>query len=255
MEKLKSPAHAAELLTILDVLNANIERAGQLTDAATRVLVHDGPMQERLESFRLSVEIVRAGIVFTHAILEDGLRETLRANLRHNDDLELPDNMQFSGSTKNRISLGEMRSLYQGRNIDDIITISVDDFLDRMSFSSASDIVRQLESGGIRLPQRIRDAYLPSLEELCRRRHLVVHKADVVRLEDGKRQVTPVELSDFRRWQGMTLAFLLEVFRLGIPEEMAARLSGQIDAQIRRIWNSYELDGEPPTSGAGSDPA
>lgn len=114
-------------------------------------------------------------------------------------------------------------------------------YLDSISYSSVKKIEGHLAAINVQLPSEVKRRHFRALEELCQRRHQIVHRADLI-LVDGKRQTAPITPSDIMKWMGMTVSFMFEVLRLTLPERFrTAGLDASIDTQIERAWKNYGL--------------
>lgn len=240
MEKFTDPEHAQDFLQILDILTANTNRIGIVAEVASMVMKQAGVTEEKEKTVIFGSEIHRLIIVYSHAMLEDGLREIVRSSLKYNLDLQLPNYFNFVGTNSPKITLGELRTNYNERMVDDIVRESIDSHLDNVSFSSTQKIEKHLKIAGVQIPENVRKIYFPVLRELCLRRHQIVHKVDVETNFEGRKLET-VMTYKVNQWLGMTISFLFEVFRITLPNAYRSRLDPQIDKQVKRVWESYGL--------------
>lgn len=127
----------------------------------------------------LSTDVLRAAVVLLHATLEDLLRSIGFWKWPDTNDAELLNKIPFTGSDPRRraekINLGYLINL-RGKTVDDVIKQSIEEYLDRSSFNNTKEIASFLESIGV--DTKAVKANFPSLEELMKRRHLIVHQAD-----------------------------------------------------------------------------
>ena len=134
-----------------------------------------------------------------HAILEDTLREIARLKLRSASP-EVLDGIPLSGASSlgqpRKLSLGAL-SAHGDKTVRELIHESVDQYLDRTSFSSTRDIAATLERVGVDLNELRR--YFPAVDAAITRRHRIVHQADMEIYENGER-LTPIEASEVLKW-------------------------------------------------------
>ncbi len=238
MEKFNEES-AQNFFQILDVLTENTTRIGAVAEATSSVM-QQGNAENKESALIFGAEVYRLIVVYTHAMLEYTLREITRNSLKYNLNLELPTHFNFVGTNSPKISLKELRINYSGWGVDDIILRSIDSQLDSISFSSTTDIVNHLKAAGHQTPKKIRDTYFPTIQELCMRRHQIVHRADISKQAKGQKPES-IEPTEVRKWVGMTISFLFEVFRFSLPIAYRPRLDPIIDKQIDRVWDSYRL--------------
>lgn len=169
-------------------------------------------------------DILRAAVVLNHAYLEDFLR-TLGTVFLPNADVSVLDNVPLAGSgTRNRtekFSLGKLAQ-YRGKMVDDVIRISVLEDLERRSFNSVTEMISFLETIGVtptngdwnsdleNLSQAVQEncGGMAALEEMIRRRHNIVHRADKTKGGDG---LEPLSFDDFEVWRRTTYIFMTVV--------------------------------------------
>lgn len=126
-------------------------------------------------------DLLRVTIVMLHSTLEDFLRNLLNWKLPEvaNKDLlsKIPINAnnQFD-NRKTKFGLDELVD-YKGKTIDEIISVSIKNHLDTISFNSVEDIVSNLKKINIR-PSVQMENYFPLISEMIDRRHNIVHQAD-----------------------------------------------------------------------------
>lgn len=124
-------------------------------------------------------DILRASVVFTHATLEDFLR-TLAAKLLPGAGEQILNQIPLIGRDTSsgraeKFSLGQLAKL-KGKTVDEVVADSILNYLEHSNFNSVKDIVVLLESLNLDVSQVNRS--FPKLEELMKRRHLIVHRAD-----------------------------------------------------------------------------
>jgi hypothetical protein len=170
-------------------------------------------------------DILRAMVVLNHAYLEDFLR-TLGTTFLPVADMSALDNVPLAGSgTKDRAEkffLGKLTQ-HRGKTVDDVIRISVLEDLERRSFNSVTEIISFLETIGVspqngdwntdlkkmsQLGEETKYGGMAALDEMIRRRHNIVHRAD--KTKDGA-GLEPVSFDSFEVWRRTTYIFMMAV--------------------------------------------
>ena len=126
-----------------------------------------------------SSDIMRATVVLLHSTLEDFLRTLLKLNLPNSGEDNLKS-IPLGGATefnrKTKFGLEEL-ARHKGKTVEQVIELSVHQYLDRQSFNNSSDISSALQSIGIAITPKMQSFY-PKLDEMIKRRHNIVHQAD-----------------------------------------------------------------------------
>lgn len=122
-------------------------------------------------------DILRSAVVFLHATLEDCLRSIAAAFLPKADENVLNRVPVIGSSTfrPEKFLLGRL-SAHREKTADEIIRLSVDEYLGRVSFNSASEIAEHLQPLGFEMAPLA--SYFATLEVMMKRRHQIVHRAD-----------------------------------------------------------------------------
>jgi Arc/MetJ-type ribon-helix-helix transcriptional regulator len=128
-------------------------------------------------------DVLRAAVVLTHATIEDTLRTVGREALLlwGNDELEnigLPDNNR--PGTRPKFTLKELAH-YKDKLVNDVLRDSIDDYIQRQTFNSVTDIIRFLERIDIQ-SDLIKSSKPERLDPMIKRRHKIVHECD---MKDG----------------------------------------------------------------------
>jgi len=175
-------------------------------------------------------EILRAEVVFMHAILEDAIREISRLRLA-GSSTEILDTIPLVGTSLSgharKISLGELDQ-HRDKTVEELIQDSVSEHLDRMSFSCTTDIARILEQMRIDLSHLRK--YFPAIDEAISRRHQIVHRADM----DGdgvEWRLNPIYPSDVKRWSLAVGMFVIDLISHVTDTDMS-RLESE-DAELQ----------------------
>lgn len=150
-------------------------------------------------------DLLRAVVVLTHACMEDTLRTVGKYALPA-ASREALDDIPFyvGGRSAQKVSLGYMTE-YRGQTVEMLIAHTVENYLERMTFSSTTDIVNLLRRIGISLDG---SNMLPALDEMINRRHEIVHRADIG--EDWRPPVE-IEAETVRRWIGAVSALVIRI--------------------------------------------
>lgn len=156
---------------IEDRFRDNLDRVRNLVDLYTRA-VETGQGRPSVQE----ADILRAAVVFLHAALEDLLRSLAELKL----PLTSPDALSqipFPAGThrKTNFTLGELAA-FRGQTVNDVISKSVQEYLDRSNYNHPGDVKNLLDAIGVR--STIVDPHAADLSSMMRRRHLIVHRAD-----------------------------------------------------------------------------
>jgi len=192
---------------LLQRVHCNLERTLAMLDV---IILLDKRSQEFQLARDAAEDIARALVVLLHAILEDLLRETQRITLAQSSTSILSNIPLVGTSAKGHLrkfTLAEL-SPHSAKSVDQLIQESVDEFLDKKSFSSTADVVKALEYSNIEV-SHFRE-YLPTLKKLILRRHQIVHRADLLEAGDGT-QVAPLDCDELAQWATVTISFVLQL--------------------------------------------
>jgi hypothetical protein len=155
---------------IHDRFHDNLERV--------RGLVESYESSGRRGSGRRSVketDLLRAAVVFLHATLEDLLRGLCEWKMPSANPDAFSDIPLVGTRGKTRFGLTELAGL-RGRTVDEIITESVTEFLEKETYNHPGDIKAALEMIGI--DAKIVNKYSRPLAAIMSRRHWIAHRAD-----------------------------------------------------------------------------
>jgi hypothetical protein len=149
-----------------------------------------------------SSDLLRSAIVFLHAAVEDLIRGIAYSRLPQADpkffeDLPL-------GGEKPKFSLQQL-ARYRGKTVNEVIAISVEDFLENSTFNNLGDIKRLLIRCGADLAD-VEKRFRPlsnKIGPLIMRRHQIVHRLDRnPRSGSGHHIARSISSSTLRRWLG-----------------------------------------------------
>ncbi|MGI9172510.1 MAG: HEPN domain-containing protein [Chthoniobacterales bacterium] len=198
---------AESTATLAPYLRRNVEnfyRVGSLVGASAR---HGNE------------DLLRAAVVFLHATLEDCLRSIAAAFLPNADETVL-NRIPLTGSSTFRPEkfwLGRL-STFREKTVAELIKLSIDDYLARVSFSSASEIAEHLQPLGFEIsPLKI---HFPMLNEMMRRRHQIVHRAD----RDDKGDLVAIAQNEVLKWVDAVTKFLSNVLAQAGNKEAFVRI-------------------------------
>lgn len=155
----------------------NMNRIRGLVD-----LIHsdvDSLKPSGFQSDGVRADILRAITVFLHATFEDVLRSTARQRLPEANS-EVLDKIPLVGTARSRhaekFHLGSLNA-HRGKAVEELIQESVDNYLNRASFSSTDDVEEILRQ--MRLDTRPFKLFYSDLNLMMKRRHRIVHEADL----------------------------------------------------------------------------
>ena len=126
-----------------------------------------------------NLDLLRATVVLTHSTLEDFLRSLLSWKLPGAGRAQI-DQIPLAGTSatgrKAKFELGDLLP-YRANTVDQIIHLSVKEYLDTQSFNNTTDVAKALTDCSLVVNARI-TATFPNLNEMIKRRHNIVHQAD-----------------------------------------------------------------------------
>jgi HEPN superfamily RiboL-PSP-like protein len=182
----------------LDNLQESLERIQKLGLAATTM---------RSDT---SEDALRASVVLLHASLEDFLR-TLATELlptASEDALNEIPLVGVKGRPKN-FGLGKLVR-HRGKTVDDVLRDSVCEYLERSNYNSTQEIASLLELLGLTAAEQ--NTFFPLLEQMIKRRHEIVHRADKIKAPGSVTYVLqPIESADVQRWTIAVTSFIVMV--------------------------------------------
>lgn len=149
--------------------NGNLERVEHLV--ALYETVSTGPGRRAVDTS----DILRSAVVFLHATLEDFLRSLLEWKLPIAQASYLKEVPLAGKKPRQTFTLDDL-ALFRGSTVNDLISRSVADHLERSNFNDPGEVSAVLERIGV-LPSLL-DPYRGKLGPLMKRRHWIVHRAD-----------------------------------------------------------------------------
>jgi hypothetical protein len=188
----------------------NIARVRNLVKLYTEALAGEGQGRRPVNSS----DVLRAATVLLHATLEEFLRGLSRWRLPVASEETLNEIPLVGLRRADKFLLGRL-SRHRGESIDNVITASIEKYLERSNYNNTTEVTHLLESIGVDA-QRVNDLY-PQLTQLMERRHLIVHRAD---RDDhpgrGFHRTKSIGRRDIARW-------------IDAVVEFAARVCNQLD--------------------------
>ena len=121
-----------------------------------------------------TTDLLRAGVVFLHASLEDLLRSLLEWKLPLADAEHLEE-VPLDGEKLRRYTLRDIAK-YRGTTVSELIERSVKFSLERSNFNSVDDVAAALVKSSIDTAEL--GPFASDLEAMMKRRHWIVHRAD-----------------------------------------------------------------------------
>ena len=151
-------------------------------------------------------DILRSAVVFLHATLEDCLRSIVGAFLPTANEtiLDRVPLIGMSGFQPQKFLLGKLAP-HCKKTVGEVIKLSVEEYLRRMTFNNASQIAEYLQPLGFEMSPLA--GYFPTLEAMMKRRHQIVHRAD----QKDEGDVEPIDKTQVFEWAETVSKFLSHV--------------------------------------------
>lgn len=159
------------------------------------------------------LDLLRATTVLAHATLEDYLRSLLAWRLPLADKDKLKRVPLRGISDSNRSTKFELSDLveFRGQTVDEVIELSVKEYLGMQSYNDTNDIVAALSTISVDITKEIRSTF-SSLDEMIRRRHNIVHRADRdEKSGKGNHQIKSINSNQVKAWKLTIDTFATEV--------------------------------------------
>jgi hypothetical protein len=139
-------------------------------------------------------DVLRAALVFTHATLEDFLR-TLATIRLPNAEPSVLNRIPLVGAPARaeKFGLADLAA-HRGRTVQDVVDDSVREHLARATFNNTTDIANHLTACSVDL-DCVKE-HFPAIERLVKRRHHIVHQADLSEISVGKFVATPISVEE-----------------------------------------------------------
>jgi hypothetical protein len=141
-------------------------------------------------------DLLRAAVVFLHAAFEEYLRGLATLYYPNASEAALND-IPLAGlacrGRPEKFFLGKLIR-HRSKSVEQVIRESVAEYLAQSNFNDVSDVTSLLESLEVPITDRMRGTF-PVLQQLMKRRHQIVHKADRVDgRSPGKQRATSISL-------------------------------------------------------------
>ena len=161
------------------------------------------------------IDLLRVTVVMLHSTLEDFLRNLLTWRLPNSTKDKLNKIPLFSSdydSRKTKFELGELIE-HKGKNVSEIINLSIIKYLDGESFNNTTDINSALLNINLQVDENIRKHYT-ELDKMIKRRHKIVHQADKDNLKNlSNHNLETIELQNVELWQKTVDQFVVETIK------------------------------------------
>lgn len=196
-----------------------LERTAALIAFANRALDTSDPRQRNVVE-----DILRAVVVLIHAHLEDFLRTLAGALLPEGDESCL-NGIPLAGipGRPEKFLLGKLVH-HKGKLVDAVLRESVSAYLERRTFNNTEEISQTLEAIGVDVSKV--DRTFPAIQEMMKRRHQIVHRADRIE-ENDPTKLAAIGADEIDLWIQATLDFmsslLIEVTAKLLPLSEAGR--------------------------------
>jgi hypothetical protein len=143
-------------------------------------------------------DILRAAVVLLHATLEDLLRSLAEWKLPSAPP-EVLSEIPLAG-TRGKKSLGiQELAGFRGRSVDEVISLSVSEYLERSSYNHPGDVRAVLSSVGV--DELIVGSFAKRLAAMMARRHWIAHRADRNPLRGpGPHKTKSLSIAELTRW-------------------------------------------------------
>jgi hypothetical protein len=172
----------------------------------------------------IAEDILRAVVVLIHAHLEDFLRTLAGALLPAGDETCL-NGIPLAGipGRPEKFLLGKLVH-HKGKLVDDVLRESVSEYLERRTFNNTEEISQTLEAIGVDVSKV--DGAFPAIQEMMKRRHQIVHRADRID-ESDPTKLAAIGADEINLWIEATIDFisslLMEVTAKLLPLTEAGR--------------------------------
>jgi hypothetical protein len=166
-----------------------------------------GPRSGRVSA--QDADLLRATVVFLHALLEDTLRELQRHRLLIGGSSAL-DKIPIIG-----FSVGEKFAFknlvgFKGQKVDDLLLQSVEGYLESATYNNAAQVSAALTSCG--LDSSHFSSYMSELEAMSKRRHQIVHRGDYIKVSGrGNHRISSLNSATVDQWSLNLHNFIFEL--------------------------------------------
>lgn len=171
----------------------------------------------------VGVDVLRAAVVLTHALLEDFLR-TLTRRLLPKADIPALREIPLAGmdGRKLQFNLGHLVQ-HRGKSVQEVIQQSVDESIERSTFNNTTEIAQLLTALGLDVAEV--ESRFSLLDQMIRRRHQIVHRADKApRPGSSTYTLEDIQETQVISWLDATFNFAIEVIIPIAAESVAETL-------------------------------
>lgn len=147
-------------------------------------------------------DVLRAAVMLLHATMEDVLR-TLEQRALHRASATTLKRFGIAYANQpEKLALHELAGEYVGESVEDVIRQATRTYLARRTYNNCGEIAGTLHR--ISLPAKaLLDPFARELEGMMRRRHNIVHRADLDERASGESMApstTPLLLTEVAGW-------------------------------------------------------
>jgi hypothetical protein len=190
---------------IVDRFELNIARVKNLVTIYQSTLAGAGPGRRSHQK----TDVLRAAVVLLHASVEDALRSLAYWKLPNAAAGVLDQFSLVGNGPAMKFSLGALAE-HRGKTVDDVLKASVDSYLERSNYNNTVEVSGFLTQIGLNVAA-VNHTY-PLLEELMKRRHQIVHRADRDEAGgQGNHKVRSVSPATVNNWIANVEAFIAAV--------------------------------------------
>lgn len=162
-----------------------------------------------------NLDLLRVTVVMLHSTLEDFLRNLQNWKLPNSSKDRLnkvPIIAANYDARKTKFELGELVE-HKGKSIEEVINLSVKEYLNSQSYNNTTDIFNALKDIDIVNNDKIKSFY-PEIDKMIKRRHNIVHQADrEFVIGNTIHKVKPINLEQVKKWQLSIDLLVLEIVK------------------------------------------
>jgi hypothetical protein len=156
-------------------------------------------------------DILRLTVVFIHSTVEEFLRR-LAINLLPNADKKALNNIPLASESgrAEKFLLGNLVE-FKDKTVEEVIKQSVEIYYERSNFNDTQDISNLFSDLGIDIKKF--NSRFSKLNELMKRRHFIVHRADKMRKpNESLAPLSPINPREVTEWLNIVTEFCGDVF-------------------------------------------
>lgn len=217
------------------MIKINSIESPHLAEAFQRVFVNIDRISNMLSLYdkEKDDDLLRLCVVFLHANLEECLRNIIYFYRKNNWDEERLNKIPLSDFTINikrveKFGLGNLCQ-FKGQKVEDVINTSIRNYVNYLTFNYSGDIEKHLRACDINT-KTIRRFY-PLIDDMLKRRHIIVHNADMLPsrgkiketdfylCSDHDRVLNKIEKQLVLDWLSSMSEFLIKILKLALPKD------------------------------------